>query len=74
MCSSCMHLRCPWVRMYPMVPVAHVDFPVVDDMVGEKVEKIVDLAPLSPAVEAQLEMHRKQGHFPHHRTLGTFLV
>ena len=24
------------------------------------------LSPLSPAVEAQLEQHRRQGHFPHH--------
>ena len=67
-----MHSGCPWVRMYPVTSVSQVDFPVGDDSFGGRVEKVVrfehdvGLAPLSPAVEAQLEMHRKQGHFPHH--------
>ena len=26
----------------------------------------IQISPLSPAVEAQLEQHRRQGHFPHH--------
>ena len=67
-----MHSGCPWVRMYPVTSVSQVDSPAVDESFGSRVEKVVrfehdvDLAPLSPAVEAQLEMHRKQGHFPHH--------
>ena len=68
MCETVFHSGCPWVRMYPSDqsnnssedPSLHVsqtclkrggDFPV---------------QPLSPALEAQLEVHRRQGHFPHH--------
>ena len=65
--SVVMHSGCPWVRMTP----------VNDQMVNAKpkismvrfhpdVDKHSGLNPLSPAVEAQLEAHRQQGHFPHH--------
>ena len=65
--SVVMHSGCPWVRMTP----------VNEQMVNAKpkismvrfhpdVDKHSGLNPLSPAVEAQLEAHRQQGHFPHH--------
>jgi len=63
-----MHTGCPWVRMYPVSSVSAVGFPKeerwLDPSVG--VGGGVELSPLSPAVEAELEMHRRQGHFPHH--------
>ena len=57
---------CPWVRMYPAVGVSHVEFPVGFTENGGKLDEVVGLAPLSPAIDAQLHEHRKQGHFPHH--------
>ena len=58
------HAGCPWLRMSP----------VPSDDPGEKLPPTdrkgdvapIHLSPLSPAVEAQLEQHRRQGHFPHH--------
>ena len=59
------HSGCPWVRLQPEAwgSVKSVRFD--DGIVVQDVDH-VNLSPLSPAVEAQLETHRKQGHFPHH--------
>ena len=63
-----MHTGCPWVRMYPVSSVASVGLPKRDDLLVDApvVDREVGLSPLSPGVEAALDMHRRQGHFPHH--------
>ena len=63
-----MHAGCPWIRMTPVksgdVDVAQPKVSMVRFDVPD-VERL-GVNPLSPAVEAQLEAHRQQGHFPHH--------
>ncbi|MCV6576782.1 MAG: hypothetical protein OIF58_13710, partial [Cohaesibacter sp.] len=55
-----MHTGCPWVRMYPVSSVASVGLPKKDDLLvgAPVVDREVGLSPLSPAVEAALDMHR----------------
>ena len=59
------HSGCPWVKLQPEAwdSVKSVRFD--EGSLGQD-SGCVNVAPLSPAVEAQLETHRKQGHFPHH--------
>ena len=54
---------CPWVKLQPQAwdRVAAVS---CDDGTLDATLSRSNLSPLSPAVEAQLETHRKQGHFP----------
>ena len=59
------HAGCPWIRMSP-VPSTH-EVSNVEPNVNKKSGVMpIHLSPLSPAVEAELEQHRRQGHFPHH--------
>ena len=58
------HSGCPWVRMLPSSSVESIfDEPNMSLRSGLSP---IQISPLSPAVEAQLEQHRRQGHFPHH--------
>ena len=59
------HSGCPWIRMIPSPSYHEV---IVDEPnVSKKTDLYpIHISPLSPAVEAQLEQHRRQGHFPHH--------
>ena len=68
MCETVFHAGCPWVRMYPSTqskdssgtPSWHVS----QTCLKRSVEFAIH--PLSPALDALLEVHRRQGHFPHH--------
>ena len=59
------HSGCPWIRMMPVPGDSHG---VLNEPTSQKECGVspLRLSPLSPAVEAQLEQHRRQGHFPHH--------
>ena len=59
------HSGCPWIRMIPS-PSDHTGS-FDEPNVSTKTDLYpIQISPLSPAVEAQLEQHRRQGHFPHH--------
>ena len=59
------HSGCPWVRLQPQ-SCSSVTAGSCDADQGVSNVSHSCLSPLSPALEAQLETHRKQGHFPHH--------
>ena len=59
------HAGCPWIRMSP-VPSTHGVSNVEPNMNKKSGAMPIHLSPLSPAIEAELEQHRRQGHFPHH--------
>ena len=59
------HAGCPWIRMSP-VPSPHEVSHVEPNANKKTGLRPIHLSPLSPAVEAELEQHRRQGHFPHH--------
>ena len=69
MTETVFHAGCPWVRMYPSTRSgSSSDRSVAWHVSQSDVVRFEEapVQPLSPAVEAQLEMHRRQGHFPHH--------
>ena len=74
MCETVFHSGCPWVRMYPSTQskdssdysALHVSQTCLKRS-GE-----FPVQPLSPVLEAQLEVHRRRGHFPHHPACGVF--
>ena len=68
MTETVFHAGCPWVRMYPSSHGSSKQKKVSWHVSQSEVGRFVDapVQPLSPAVDAQLEMHRRQGHFPHH--------
>ena len=68
MCETVLHAGCPWVRMYPSTqskdPSGDSSWHVSQTCLKRSVE--FSIQPLSPPLYAQLEVHRRQGHFPHH--------
>ena len=77
MTETVFHAGCPWVRMYPSVRSSSgsdrsVTWHVSQSDVVQFEE--APIQPLSPAVEAQLEMHRRQGIFRITRLAPSVLV
>ena len=63
MTETVFHAGCPWVRMYPSANASSSDRKVAWHVSQSDVVRFEEapVQPLSPAVEAQLEMHREAG-------------
>ena len=77
MTETVFHAGCPWVRMYPSTRSSSgSDRSVAWHVSQSDVVQFEEapIQPLSPAVEAQLEMHRRQGTFRITRLAPSVLV